>query len=123
MNIIIAGSRDVVNKKYLEDITNAVVELGDLKPTIISGTCRGGDQLGELWAKNQGVECIRMPAKWTVNGVFIKAAGYKRNVEMINVADAVIALWDGLSLGTSHTLKLAHNKRIPVIIIYTGDIK
>lgn len=36
-----------------------------------------------------------------------KAAGYLRNTEMAKNADALVAFWDGMSLGTRHMIETA----------------
>ena len=101
MRTIIAGSRsitnyDVVNKATIDskfDITE-----------VISGTARGVDQIGELWAKNNNIPVEKHPADWDKYG---KSAGYIRNEEMAKCSDALIAIWDGESKGTKHMLDLA----------------
>ena len=53
-------------------------------------------------------------AKWDLYG---KSAGYKRNVEMANNADMLIAFWDGTSKGTKHMINIMHEQNKKVIII------
>lgn len=75
--------------------------------TVISGTAKGVDQLGETWAYDNNKNLITMPADWDAYG---KMAGYKRNIAMAATADALIVLWDGRSNETKHMINIAKNK-------------
>lgn len=113
MRVIIAGSRGITN---YEVIVKAVVASGFPITTVISGTARGVDQLGEEYARRNNIPVERYPALWKVNGKFDKSAGYKRNAIMVQIADAVIAIWDGVSPGTKSTIDLAGKKGIPCFV-------
>ena len=72
---------------------------------IVSGAYyRGADKLGEQYAKERGFKITRFPANWNKYG---KAAGPKRNEQMANYADALIAFWDGKSRGTKNMIDFA----------------
>lgn len=109
--VIIAGGRDfddydlVVSTmdKLLQNITEPI--------TIVCGMARGADTLGERYAISKGYEVARFPADW---GKFGKAAGYKRNEQMAQNADALVAFWDGSSRGTKHMIDLAHKYNLRV---------
>lgn len=113
MRVVIAGSRDITN---YEVVVKAVVTSGFDITTVISGTARGVDMLGEEYANRNNLKVERYPAQWNVNGKFDKSAGYKRNAIMVQIADAVIAIWDGVSPGTKSTIDLAHKKGIPCFV-------
>lgn len=55
------------------------------------------------------------PADWNKHG---KAAGPILNAEMAEVADALIAFWDGKSRGTANMIQLAKDKGLKVAIVY-----
>ena len=65
---------------------------------------QGADTWGEQWAKDHGVPVEYYPARWQTFG---KRAGILRNEMMVNRADAVLAVWDGKSRGTAHTISMA----------------
>lgn len=113
MRVVIAGSRGITN---YEVIVKAVAASGFDITTVISGTARGVDQLGEEYAKRNNIPVERYPAQWKVNGKLDKSAGYKRNAIMIRVADAVIAIWDGVSPGTKSTIDLADRQGVPCFV-------
>ena len=70
--------------------------------------------LGEAYAKLKGYGIKQFPAKWSEKG---KSAGYLRNVEMAQYANALIAFWDGKSKGTRHMIEIAKERGLSVRII------
>jgi len=58
------------------------------------------------------LRCQRMKSKPT------KAAGPKRNEQMANDADALIAFWDGKSKGTKNMIDAANKLGLYVIIVF-----
>ena len=113
MKVIIAGSRffddfELLNRKC----SHLIGSHTDV--TIISGTARGADQLGELFAAKHGYPVERFPADWSKYG---PRAGYVRNETMAKAADCLIAFWDGKSRGTSHMINLARKHGLKVRIV------
>ena len=45
-----------------------------------------------------------------------KGAPLKRNMQIVECADLVVAFWDGVSRGTKYTIDLCSRKKIPVQI-------
>lgn len=111
--VIIAGGRGFNNYEYLKaKVSSLLQNKNDV--TIISGCARGADALGAKYAKENNIELIKIPANWNKYG---KSAGYRRNVEMANIANGLIAFWDGKSRGTKHMIDIAKSKNIPTRII------
>ena len=110
MKVIVAGSRTIVSYTL---VANAIQDSGFKVTEVISGTARGVDQLGELWAKNQTppIPVRRFPANWNRYG---RTAGMKRNEEMANYAEALVAVWDGKSKGTRGMIRIAQEKGLRV---------
>jgi len=112
MRTIIAGSRTITSYKML---LVAIRKCGWVPTIILCGDARGADKLGEEWAKRNNVPVEHYPADWDGLG---KKAGYVRNSEMVQNADALIALWDGNSKGTEHTIHLAKEKGLKVYVAF-----
>lgn len=114
--IIIAGGRDFTNYTLLKEKVDNIIS--DKRKThqiyIVSGKARGADSLGEKYANENGLNIMEFPADWGKHG---KSAGYKRNLEMAENADALIAFWDGESRGTKHMIDIAKEKNLPTRII------
>ena len=114
--LIIAGSRDFDDYELLKN--SAIDFLDDHDEVeIVSGTARGADQLGERLAEDFGFSVKQFPAKWRPYGVFDKAAGYKRNIDMAEYAHALIAFWDGKSKGTKHMIYEAKKRGLQVRVV------
>ncbi len=101
MRVLIAGSRDYPNlyevSAYIRDLP-----IGDV---IIVGGARGVDRIAEeaaLARPDLGIAVY--PADWETYG---KAAGYRRNEQMVKHADRIVVFWDGKSKGSKHTIALA----------------
>ena len=111
---IVCGSRTITDYKTVKSYLDHVINDLDMIPThIISGCAKGVDTLAIRYAHEKGIPTIEVPAKWDLYG---KSAGFKRNKEMLEIANAVIALWDGKSKGTENTIELAHEKGIPAAV-------
>ena len=120
IRIIIAGSRDFSDYDLLKrTLAKRQQSLEDV--TIISGTARGADRLGERFAVEHNLKLIRMPADWDRYG---KRAGYLRNVAMAEHASeatgVLYAFWDGCSRGTQHMINIAKKHALEVHIIKYG---
>lgn len=100
MRVIIAGSRSITDINEVKKAINASGWKGNID-TIISGTARGVDQLGEQCADLKKWSKVLFPANWERSG---RAAGYYRNTDMAEYADRLIAVWDGKSKGTLHMI-------------------
>lgn len=111
MKVIIAGSRTITDCKIVVD---AICSAPFIITEVVSGGARGVDKLGEEYARTFPDIYLKVfPADWDNHG---KSAGYKRNVEMADYADALIAVWDGKSKGTKHMIDIATKKGLKVYI-------
>ena len=114
--VVIAGSRGFSNYKLLRESCNKL--LFEKRKThniiVVSGNAKGADQLGEKYSKDEGFDLEVYPAQWKKLG---KSAGYKRNEQMAEIADGLIAFWDGESKGTKHMIDISNKKGIDVRII------
>lgn len=114
MRVIVAGSRGITEKSVVERaLDDAWLWMGIRPTTILSGAARGVDQLGERVAAARNVPCTRYPAKWVSLG---RMAGFARNIEMAQNADALVAVWDGKSPGTKHMVAEAHKRGLLVYV-------
>ncbi len=102
MKVIIAGSRSITDPKLLDRAIYDALGLKGINITeVVCGMAPGVDMLGWRWAKETNTPIKEMPAQWKrPDGTRDKYAGFKRNQEMAEYADAAILLWDGRSNGT-----------------------
>ena len=116
MKTIIAGSRFDMKDQELtlrmkREVMKGISDSGFEITEVVSGTARGFDTLGEMYAKKFNINVSRFPADWNKYG---KGAGYIRNSDMADYADALIAFWDGKSRGTRNMIQLAELKGLKV---------
>lgn len=110
MKTIIAGSRSITS---FETVRKAVEASNMLISEVVSGGAHGVDSLGEEWARLRGIPIKRFPAKWDFYG---RSAGYRRNEEMADYAEALIAVWNGQSNGTRHMIDIARERKLRVFV-------
>lgn len=126
MKIAIIGSRDFKDYKLLEKILSVETDIS----CIISGGAKGADTLGVKYAMEHSIPYKVFLADWkdlsfpdavikeTIKGVKYDAkAGIRRNKQIIENCDKVIAFWDGTSPGTFDSLQKAKklNKEIKIV--------
>ena len=103
---VIAGCRNYNDyeeaKKFLDKCFLHFV--GQKQIIIFSGGCKGADEIGEKYAEDNGFELKQFYADWRKYG---RAAGPKRNEEMVKQCDLVICFWDGKSKGTKSLIQFA----------------
>lgn len=102
MKVIVAGSREFNDRELLDRTMRRLY--GSQGIIVLSGMARGADTLGKEWAEENGVVVDKHPADWDRYG---KSAGPIRNREMAKEADALVAFWDGKSVGTKHMINCA----------------
>ena len=112
MKVIIAGSRTITDIKHVRDAISSY-DMESKISEVVSGTAGGVDSLGETWAIDNNKILTKFPANWKLYG---KGAGYKRNVQMAEYADILIAIWDGKSRGTNHMINIARKHQLLVCV-------
>lgn len=110
MKVIIACSFGVTDET---EIGAAVVASGFNVTLLISSGSRKGDELGENWARRRGIDVQIVQADW-VHAPDVFAAGNERNQAMVDMAEAMIAVSDGMTRGVNDLLRRAKKRRIPV---------
>lgn len=111
MKLIIAGSRGFNNYAFMEQRLRDRVRIEITE--VVSGGARGADRLGEKWARLQGIPIKRFLPDWDGLG---RVAGFRRNDEMAEYADALAAFWDGQSWGTRQMIDAMLKLKKPAYI-------
>jgi hypothetical protein len=108
MRVIIAGSRGIDN---YATVCKAVADSGFDVSEVLSGLADGVDTLAIQYAEERSIPLKPFPANWSEYG---RSAGYRRNVQMAQNADALVAIWDGKSRGTKHMIDIAKERGLKV---------
>ena len=109
MKLLIVGSRSITNFDLSPYITENV-------DTVISGGAGGVDSLAEQYADLHRLSKYILRPRYDLYG---RAAPLKRNKQMVDIADALLVIWDGRSKGTQYTLKYAKKmkKQVTLVVI------
>lgn len=118
MKVIIAGSRNIEDYAL---VNQAMDRCGFDVTEVICGMATGVDTLGYRWAQCNNKKIIEMPADWKQYG---KAAGPIRNKQMVEIADAAVIIWDGVSPGAKNMIQncIKYKKPYYIQMIYDGSI-
>lgn len=111
--VVVAGSRNFKDYDRLAAELDKFLK-GKKNVTIVSGTARGADRMGEQYAAEHGYKIDQFPAEW---GKYHQGAGPIRNLQMVKTADAVVAFWDNESSGTKNIIDCARQENIPYKVI------
>ena len=114
--LIVAGGRDFTDYDHMLRVMIAMcdTEFAAKQLAIVSGMARGADTLAVRLANAYKLPLYKFPANWNGLG---KRAGFMRNAQMGNFADALLVFWDGKSKGTANMIQYMHQLKKPVHII------
>lgn len=114
MKIAVIGSRSLkINnlEKYLPENTTEIV----------SGGAVGIDTCAKIYVKTNNLKLTEFLSEYKKYG---KCAPLKRNIQIIDYSDMVVAFWDGKSKGTKYVIDKCKkmDKKVQVIRIDTVSI-
>ncbi|MBE6567431.1 MAG: hypothetical protein E7657_02090 [Ruminococcaceae bacterium] len=107
MKLLIVGSRSITDFDLSPYIPHDV-------DTVISGGACGIDRLAEEYADLHRLSKYIVRPRYDLYG---RAAPLKRNEQMVDMADAVLIIWDSRSRGTRYTVKYTKKKNKPITLI------
>jgi len=111
MKVIIAGSRTFTDYEQVRQV------LGPSRhhiAQVLHGGARGADRLGFLWALKHGVPSRCYRADWQRYG---RSAGVRRNQQLAEAGDVLVAFWDGQSPGTADMIRRMQALGKPVVLV------
>lgn len=131
--LIIAGGRDFTNTTWMEIELDKLHDAGliDENLELTCGMAKGADITAYNLFTEYGYTVKEFKADWEDmsspclvgiqqygnNKKYNKLAGMKRNHEMGDYADVLLAFWDGKSKGTEDMIKYMKKLNKPVIVI------
>jgi predicted Rossmann fold nucleotide-binding protein DprA/Smf involved in DNA uptake len=108
--VAVVGSREL----NLAGIVQRVIEALPAGVTVVSGGARGVDTMAEVLARGRGLAVEVFAPAWRTHG---RRAGLIRNDAIVARAEVVVAVWDGRSAGTRHTVEQARRAGKPVLVV------
>ena len=122
MKLIIAGGRDFNDKflafpsfiEFSQEVNSEKLSKVNPFTEIVSGGAKGADRVGEWVAHVACIPVKQFIPDWENLG---KRAGFVRNAEMGDYADALLAFWDKKSKGTKQMIDYATKKGLIVKVV------
>ena len=107
MKIAVVGSREI-------NVSSIEKYLPSECSEIVSGGARGVDSSAADFAKAAGIELTVFLPEYQKYG---RAAPIVRNKQLVDYADAVIAIWNGKSKGTLSVIRYCEKIKKPCSVI------
>lgn len=107
MRVAIIGSRTLTTENFGDYLPKNTTE-------IISGGAKGIDSAAKEYALLKGIKFREFLPDYRR---FKKGAPLRRNIEIIEYSDFVLAFWDGRSAGTKFVIENCRSRGIPHKVI------
>jgi predicted Rossmann fold nucleotide-binding protein DprA/Smf involved in DNA uptake len=117
MKLGVVGSRKKVSMENVFLILDSFKVKRNID-LIISGGAAGVDSFAGEWAKKNKIELLIFLPQWATFG---KSAGAKRNQKIVDASDELLIFWNGESLGTKITMRMAEKANTPYNLIFSGS--
>lgn len=118
MKLAIIGSRNIVDDALvLREVDKSVKEL---KPScILMGQAQGPDPAISHYAQSHDIDIVRFIPYHLLDykANFDSKYFFIRTKQLLNNADALLAIWNTYSKGTEYAIKYAQKLEIPVRVV------
>lgn len=104
MKVAVIGSRGVTINNLEDYLPKDVTE-------IVTGGAKGVDTCAEEYALAHNIKLTKFLPEYSK---YRKSAPLKRNLQIIEYSDLVLAFWDGTSRGTKHVIDNCNEMKVPV---------
>lgn len=111
--LAVIGSRDYKDRKFIFSILDRFFKKNGDYRFIVSGGAAGADILSEAYARRNNLSRLIFRPQYKKFG---KSATFKRNFEIVDAANYLIAFQRNKSRGTQHSIDYAVERGIPVVV-------
>lgn len=106
MKVAVIGSRGVTVNNLEDYLPEDVTE-------IVTGGAKGVDTCAKEYAEKNGIKLTEFLPEYSK---YRKSAPLKRNIQIIEYSDLVLAFWDGSSRGTKYVIDNCDKLNTPVCV-------
>ena len=117
--VVVCGTRTFEDYKTLCQVLDRLLQ-GMNVSAIITGGCKGADELAKRYCIDRGYYHQEIKADWSLLG---RKAGPIRNSRMAKIGNCTFAFWDGKSRGTLDMIKKAKDHKHEYIAYYQTEKK
>lgn len=116
--LLVTGSRGIGHGPAVERILDGLAA-GGRPARLIHGGAAGVDTLAAAWARQHDIPTLCVRPRF----VNKKNAYLARDRQMVDMADVVVAIWDGESKGTKYAKDYAADKGklLKTALVFTTD--
>ena len=107
MKIAVIGSRNIEPENIGDYLPKDISE-------IVSGGARGVDLKAREYAEEHNIKLTEFLPEYNR---YKRGASLKRNIQICEYADKVLAIWDGKSRGTKFVIDYCKNNNISIEVI------
>lgn len=107
MKLAIIGSRELTVHDLENYLPKEVTE-------IVSGGAKGIDACARAYAQANGIKLTEFLPEYEKYG---RSAPLKRNIQIIDYADEVLAFWDGSSKGTNFVIQTCRKRQKKITVL------
>ncbi len=107
MKLAVIGSRGLIVHDLENYLPKEVTE-------IVSGGAKGIDTCARAYAKANGIKLTEFLPEYEKYG---RSAPLKRNIQIIDYADEVLAFWDGSSKGTNFVIQTCRKRQKKITVL------
>lgn len=107
LKIAIIGSRGIKDLSLSKYLNSKLTE-------IVSGGAKGVDSIAKKYALENNIKLVEFLPEYEKYG---KYAPIKRNENIVDYSDEILAFWDGTSRGTKYVIDYAKKIGKPILII------
>jgi hypothetical protein len=115
VKVAIVGSRHFPELERVRDFVSAL----PLGATVVTGGASGVDAAAGEAARSRQLGLIKLPPRFEESND--PTASARRNQELVDAAEVVVAFWDGQSAGTRKTVERALESGREVHVFLPGN--
>lgn len=120
VSLAIVGGRELTDQSLFDGMLDAFIATYGQPDTVVTGGGSGADRMAKKWAEAHSVQMLIIKPQWRSleDGMYDKAAGIKRNTNIVNACTHMLAFPSKKGKGAEHSIHKARQQGKPVFQIW-----